>query len=307
MNVVTPAIPPPDRSRLPRLPPELYLEIFSYLGRATLFTLHLITPTFYELIAPLFYETCHLDDLLLLLAAPPLSPGLDRNPSLAFDSVRTLHITRTSSFPTSVRIIPRMSLPNLDHVCIHHIYGEDGDGDEEQEQELVSLWKYSELLSDLNPLSITTSFSSLYGEVTCSDFQLCGPSTKTFTASWTRLNSVIFHGGSLHEFVGPGLRNPEPAFMPTEVTGLLHVTYDFRSFGTENTQYFDWIFWLSERMALAYDFDVLVRVSSKKVQAFLQLEFGLTETGTRIRIELESGDEGEEVLKEMKRWRDRGM
>jgi hypothetical protein len=169
------------------LRPELFLDIFSYVGQSTLAALSLVDLTFFELVTPLLYRTAHIDDLPLTDA--PRTPRLaELVPSLAHSSVRILHITPSDSGPP----LPQLDLPKLVHLHIHHC--------------AVSLWytrfeSCADLLSRLDPTVLT--------------FQLRQPSSSyrwmTWTAddvgwtrwlmSRTRLRELVFRGGTMDDLV----------------------------------------------------------------------------------------------------------
>jgi hypothetical protein len=180
---------------LPRFPPELFLDIFSYADQPTLATLSLVDLTFLELVTPLIYKTAHVDDLPL--PDTPRTPRLaELLPSLALSSVRTLHITPSNDGPP----LPQLDLPNLVHLHIHHCCllwtgGYTGG--------YTSFSSCADLLYNLDPPLLT--------------FQLRQPSSSRVWTEWfcpedndgwtrwlmsrTRLRELVFRGGTLGNLV----------------------------------------------------------------------------------------------------------
>lgn len=296
-----------QRTPLPRLPPELLLEVFSYLDRSTLSALHLSDLSFYELLASSFYNTAHFDDLVHLTLCL-CSRGLGgRAPRLAFDSVQTLHLTLPETPPS--RNVPRIHLPKLKHLYIHYL--EDDNCDPVK----LPLRGYVDFLSHLNPLSITVSSCGMDSKH-WNDSRTVDPPTVSWTSNWTRLQSVVFFGGSLFEIsrtpIGSVVINePVPAFVQlagerSNGSKPFRVTYDLRTVDSEFNYQGGWPDYLFERESATYDFTILILTSSEKEQRDLKGEVDLAKFD-RMEIRLESKADAIKTMEEMLLWREGGM
>jgi hypothetical protein len=138
-----------ERPHLLRLPFELFLLIYSFADRSTLFALHSTSLTSYELVTPHLFRTAHFDDLPHP-SCPPIDPLAKRLLDLALNSIQTLHLT----LPAKVDKTNPSShhLPNLQRLLIHH--------SETTDCTLLSLSCCADFLSSLNPISLALSFSS---------------------------------------------------------------------------------------------------------------------------------------------------
>jgi hypothetical protein len=293
-----------------RLPLELFLHIFSFADRSSLFALHSTSLAFYELATPSLYQIAHFDDLPHP-SRPPIASLAKRVLDLALDSVHTLHLTLSKRKLTQ-RILPLIHLPNLQHLFIHHI--------ETSDLTLLPLTCCADFLSTLNPVSITFCLPSLSRPRYWDVWELDGLSTSSWSAGWSRLEEIIFRGGILYEPTPPNLGRGAACDDVLALAGSFadkqfqirppQVTYDVRTVekkGMAAARFPREMFW--------YDpddypdvLDGLIRTSSEETKAWLgkELEWMDEEYRSRIEIRLEDKAEGETVLSEMAFWRGGG-
>jgi hypothetical protein len=239
MNVVSrPSSSSVERPHLLRLPLELFLLIFSFADRRTLFALRSTSLTFYELVTPYLYRTAHFDDLPHP-SSLPIDPLAKRLLDLALNSVQTLHFTlpkRKSTHGT----FPPIHIPNLEHLFIHH--------SETTDRTLLSLSYCADFLSTLDPLSITFSLSSTSRPRYWDAWKLDLLHTRSWMAGWGRLEDDIFQGGILYE---PHI--PSTEYDPQDLIAFAgnlderplgptppRVTYDVRTVGKAGLDASNW-------------------------------------------------------------------
>jgi hypothetical protein len=227
-----------ERPHLLRLPLELFLLIFSFADRPTLFALRSTSLTFYELVTPYLYRTAHFDDLPHP-SSLPIDPLAKRLLDLALNSVQTLHLTLPRRKSTQ-RTFAIIHLPNLEHLFIHH--------SETTDRTLLSLSYCADFLSSLDPLSITFSLPSSSRPRYWDAWELDSLHTRSWMAGWGRLEDDIFQGGILYE---PHI--PSTEYDPQDLIAFAgnlderplgptppRVTYDVRTVGKAGLDASNW-------------------------------------------------------------------
>jgi hypothetical protein len=154
MSSVQPSLSVQQAINSPCFPPEVFLEVFSFADRTTLASLCLVDTAFFRLTAPLLYDTVHFDEVSFIIEDPDFLSVRSSRLSLndfppPFSLVKTLHFTlldENKSIP-----FPQTDMPKLQHLHIHLPYDQNFD----YLALFPSMIDYSELLPDLNPVSIT--------------------------------------------------------------------------------------------------------------------------------------------------------
>jgi hypothetical protein len=296
------------RPHLLRLPLELFLLIFSFADRRTLFALRSTSLTFYEFVTPDLYRTAHFDDLPHP-SSLPIDPLAKRLLDLALNSVQTLHLTLPRRKSTQ-RTFAIIYLPNLQHLFIHH--------SETTDCTLLSLSCCADFLSSLDPLSLTFSLSSASRSRYWDAWELDTLHTRSWTAGWGRLEDIVFRGGILYE---PHI--PSTEYNPKDVVALAgnlderplgtsppRVTYDVRTVGKAGLDASNW-------PGDLYGFNPtdwpnvksIIQTLTEETRAWLEEELVWLEEVYRSRVEirLEDKAEGEAVLADMGFWRGGGL
>jgi hypothetical protein len=178
----------------PRLPLELFLDIFAHADRPTLAALSLVDLTFLELVTPLIYSTAHIDDLPV--SDIPRTPRLaELLPSLALSSVRILHITPSNDGPP----LPPLALPKLAHLHVHHCRPLWTGG---YAGVYTSFSSCAKLLSNLDPPLLTFQLRQPSSSRVWTDWSHTGTDGWTrWLMSRTRLRELVFRGGTLGNLV----------------------------------------------------------------------------------------------------------
>jgi hypothetical protein len=307
----------------PSFPPELFLDIFSHTDRSTLAALCRTSLAFLELATPFLYSTAHLDDL------PQSSTARSQRvaellPRLALNSVRTLHLTLPKHrliFPATnlpqLDHLPQTSLPKLDHLYIHH--------SQPPSPHIDPPWSVlNDLLSHLNPLSITFSLPTACEPHSIHGWDLPGAYWSSWSACWTRLDQLVLRGGGLGDYEdaldddgeeisrSPFLPGPEGGGL---AGGSARLIYDLRTIVSPLKSWAQAMLWDGEfDLPFSLERTVLVKTSSGEMEVILDAQFedlGTDENGMayrdRVEISRESEEEGELMLAEMEWWRRRGI